>query len=85
LSGDNQGAMRIGLTLAESHRHAVRLALLSKVLVITGEPGVGKTNLVNSVRLTEVVRQAAGSRVITNADRINPTVGRCRSAPATSR
>src|ERR1039457_107578 len=34
---------KIGLALAESQIAAVRLALLSKVLVITGGPGVGKT------------------------------------------
>ena len=39
---------RTGLTLAESQRTAVQLALRSKVLVITGGPGVGKTTLVNS-------------------------------------
>jgi exodeoxyribonuclease V alpha subunit len=37
------------LTLAESQRAAVRIALSSKVLVITGGPGVGKTTLVNSI------------------------------------
>jgi exodeoxyribonuclease V alpha subunit len=40
---------RTGLTLAESQQAAVKLALRSKVLVITGGPGVGKTTLVNSV------------------------------------
>src|SRR5215208_2015428 len=40
---------KTGLTLAESQREAVRLALASKVLVITGGPGVGKTTLVNSI------------------------------------
>jgi exodeoxyribonuclease V alpha subunit len=40
---------KTGLTLAESQREAVRLALRSKVLVITGGPGVGKTTLVNSI------------------------------------
>ena len=40
---------RTGLTLAESQREAVRRALQSKVLVITGGPGVGKTTLVNSI------------------------------------
>ncbi|MGK7871402.1 SF1B family DNA helicase RecD2 [Falsiroseomonas sp. E2-1-a20] len=40
---------RTGLTLAESQLVAVRLALRSKVLVITGGPGVGKTTLVNSI------------------------------------
>ena len=34
---------RIGLALAESQVAAIRLALMSKVLVITGGPGVGKT------------------------------------------
>ena len=40
---------RTGLTLADSQRAAVRLALLAKVLVITGGPGVGKTTIVNSI------------------------------------
>jgi len=40
---------RTGLTLAESQQEAVRLALRSKVLVITGGPGVGKTTLLNSL------------------------------------
>jgi AAA domain len=40
---------RIGLTLAESQKVAVRLALAFKVLVITGGPGVGKTTIVNSI------------------------------------
>src|SRR5438105_9765542 len=37
------------LSLAESQVAAIRLALLSKVLVITGGPGVGKTTTVNSI------------------------------------
>jgi exodeoxyribonuclease V alpha subunit len=40
---------RTGLTLASSQADAIRLALLSKVLVITGGPGVGKTTIVNSI------------------------------------
>ena len=40
---------KTGLRLAESQVEAVRLALRSKVLVITGGPGVGKTTLVNSI------------------------------------
>jgi exodeoxyribonuclease V alpha subunit len=40
---------KTGLSLAESQIAAVRLALLSKVLVITGGPGVGKTTIVNSI------------------------------------
>ena len=38
-----------GLSLAASQMAAIRLALLSKVLVITGGPGVGKTTIVNSI------------------------------------
>ena len=40
---------RTGLALADSQQEALRLALRSTVLVITGGPGVGKTTLVNSV------------------------------------
>ena len=40
---------RIDLRLAESQKTAIRLALASKVLVITGGPGVGKTTIVNSI------------------------------------
>ena len=40
---------RNSITLADSQRQALRLALSSKVLVITGGPGVGKTTLVNSI------------------------------------
>jgi exodeoxyribonuclease V alpha subunit len=40
---------RIGIELAPSQKAAVRLALASKVLVITGGPGVGKTTIVNAI------------------------------------
>jgi exodeoxyribonuclease V alpha subunit len=40
---------RIGLALAESQVAAIRLALISKVLVVTGGPGVGKTTIVNAI------------------------------------
>lgn len=40
---------RISPTLAESQKTAVALALASKVLVITGGPGVGKTTIVNAI------------------------------------
>ncbi len=40
---------RGGITLAAGQREALRLALSSKALVITGGPGVGKTTLVNSI------------------------------------
>jgi exodeoxyribonuclease V alpha subunit len=38
-----------GLALAASQEEAIRLALRSKVLVITGGPGVGKTTIENSI------------------------------------
>src|ERR1700674_4561011 len=40
---------RTGLTLAESQKAAVGMALGSKVLVVTGGPGVGKTTIVNAI------------------------------------
>jgi ATP-dependent exoDNAse (exonuclease V) alpha subunit len=39
----------IGLALAESQVAAVRLALMSKVTVMTGGPGVGKTTIVKAI------------------------------------
>src|SRR5258705_8794031 len=40
---------RIGLALAESQVAAIRLALMSKGLVMTGGPGVGKTTIVKAI------------------------------------
>lgn len=40
---------KTGLELAEGQASAVRLALESKAMVITGGPGVGKTTIVNSI------------------------------------
>ncbi len=40
---------KTSLTLAASQAEAIRLALCSKALVITGGPGVGKTTIVNSI------------------------------------
>ena len=40
---------KTGIMLAGSQKSALRLALLSKVLVITGGPGVGKTTLINAI------------------------------------
>jgi len=39
----------LGVTLADSQRNAVAVALRSKVMVITGGPGVGKTTILNSI------------------------------------
>jgi len=40
---------RTGLTLAPTQREAIALALRSKMTVITGGPGVGKTTIVNAI------------------------------------
>ncbi|QEY31228.1 ATP-dependent RecD-like DNA helicase [Synechococcus sp. RSCCF101] len=40
---------RLGIELAESQKIAVRQALGSRLLVITGGPGVGKTTLINAI------------------------------------
>src|ERR1700758_1952797 len=40
---------RIGIALAESQVAAIRLALMSKVLVMTGGPGVDKTTIVKAI------------------------------------
>jgi exodeoxyribonuclease V alpha subunit len=48
---------RLSMTLAPSQAEAVRLALASKFLVITGGPGVGKTTLLNGILAILGVRQ----------------------------
>ena len=40
---------KLGVTLANSQKQAVEKAVSSKVMVITGGPGVGKTTLVNAI------------------------------------
>ena len=40
---------KLTIELANSQKAAIRLALTSKLLVITGGPGVGKTTLINSI------------------------------------
>lgn len=40
---------RLGIRLAPTQAEAIRLALRSKVFILTGGPGVGKTTLVNSL------------------------------------
>jgi exodeoxyribonuclease V alpha subunit len=40
---------RVGLALAESQVAAIKLALMSKTLVMTGGPGVGKTTIVKAI------------------------------------
>ncbi len=40
---------RVGLALADSQIAAIRLALKSKVMVMTGGPGVGKTTIIKAI------------------------------------
>ena len=40
---------QIGIKLANSQTDAVRLALMSKVMVMTGGPGVGKTTIIRGI------------------------------------
>jgi exodeoxyribonuclease V alpha subunit len=47
---------KLGVTLAQSQWEAVRKAVSSKVMVITGGPGVGKTTLVNAILRILVVK-----------------------------
>ncbi len=69
---------RVGLTLADSQRQAVTLALISKVLVITGGPGVGKTTIINTILR---ILGAKGVRILLcaptgrAAKRMNETTG----------
>jgi exodeoxyribonuclease V alpha subunit len=49
------------LSLAESQKAAVAMALGSKVLVITGGPGVGKTTIVNAILR---ILSAKGARLL---------------------
>ena len=69
---------KTGLVLADSQKQAVRMALASKVLVITGGPGVGKTTLVNSIlkilmaKQTEVALCASTGRA---AKRLSESTG----------
>jgi exodeoxyribonuclease V alpha subunit len=49
----------LDLTLAERQAEAVRLALLQKVLVITGGPGTGKTTIIRAITQLYARRGAA--------------------------
>jgi exodeoxyribonuclease V alpha subunit len=52
---------RIGMTLAESQRRAVGLAIASKLLVVTGGPGVGKTTIIRAIL---AILTAKGVRIL---------------------
>jgi predicted ATPase len=49
---------KTGKQLAPSQQAALRQALSSRVLIITGDPGVGKTTLVNATRLLLALNEA---------------------------
>jgi exodeoxyribonuclease V alpha subunit len=55
---------KTGLSLAEGQKEALRLAVRSKALVLTGGPGVGKTTLLNALLL---ILRAKGARVALGA------------------
>jgi exodeoxyribonuclease V alpha subunit len=40
---------RLGVALAAGQKEAIKLALMAKVLVVTGGPGVGKTTIIRSI------------------------------------
>lgn len=51
----------LGITLAQRQEEALRIALESKVMVITGGPGTGKTTLIKAILK---IREARGLRVM---------------------
>ncbi|MBB5712423.1 exodeoxyribonuclease V alpha subunit [Sphingomonas xinjiangensis] len=69
---------KTGLQLSASQRAALELALSSKVCVITGGPGVGKTTLVNSILkalAAKRVQIALGAPTGRAAKRLSETSG----------
>jgi exodeoxyribonuclease V alpha subunit len=69
---------QIGLDLAATQRSAIRLALASKVLVITGGPGVGKTTIVKAILgilAVKRVRIVLGAPTGRAAKRLHETTG----------
>jgi len=69
---------KLGVTLAVSQREAVRKAVSSKVMVITGGPGVGKTTLINailSILVVKGVKVALAAPTGRAAKRLSETTG----------
>jgi exodeoxyribonuclease V alpha subunit len=69
---------KTGLSLAEGQKEALRLALRSKALVMTGGPGVGKTTLLNALLLilrAKGVKVALGAPTGRAAKRLSESTG----------
>jgi exodeoxyribonuclease V alpha subunit len=69
---------KLGVTLAKSQREAVKMAVSSKVMVITGGPGVGKTTLVNAILqilVVKAVRVALAAPTGRAAKRLSESTG----------
>lgn len=69
---------RIGKKLAESQRACVEKALTSRVLVITGGPGVGKTTILNTLLMVltaQKVRVVLGAPTGRAAKRMSESTG----------
>src|SRR6202163_550787 len=72
---------RTKLALADSQKQALRAALVSNILVITGGPGVGKTTLVNSLLKILIAK----SVTIALCAPTGRAAKRCPRAPASRR
>jgi exodeoxyribonuclease V alpha subunit len=69
---------KLGVILAASQREAVAKAVSSKVMVITGGPGVGKTTLVNAILrilVAKGVKVALGAPTGRAAKRLSESTG----------
>lgn len=69
---------RMGLQLAPTQRHAIQQAVHSKVLIVTGGPGVGKTTLVKGILeifLAKGLRCALAAPTGRAAKRLGETTG----------
>jgi exodeoxyribonuclease V alpha subunit len=53
----------VGIKLSDSQKKAVQMALLQKVVIITGGPGVGKTTLVNCI--LQVIKSKTNKIILT--------------------
>ncbi len=69
---------KLGVSLAESQKEAVAIALKAKALAITGGPGVGKTTIVNSILkivMAKGIKVALGAPTGRAAKRLSESTG----------